>query len=280
MRKIADIHVFEDEGFLARMRSLSATVLMAGVLTAILWALAMVALREFFDAPVTPFELGAVLGSLGDRLMGVEDTGRGVDIRWWISLVVAIPATFAIHELVHALFFRHYAPPGAQITFGSNLKMGMIYASAEGVVYPRDAYLVIALAPSVIVTLLVVVLGIGFRWPLWTIVVATAHLSGAPGIGGMCAPFVPTRPSPIARTQRGASPSMEPLAAFSRAAFLRPMSARRLGRRMRTVPTGLVRRLCPVRRNPIGGHPVSASSREESAYDPVTVACMLRPLFA
>lgn len=184
MRKIADIHVFEDEGFLARMRSLSATVLMAGVLAAILWALAMVALREFFDAPVTPFELGAVLGSLGDRLMGVEGTGRGVDIRWWISLVVAIPATFAIHELVHALFFRHYAPPGAQITFGSNLKMGMIYASAEGVVYPRDAYLVIALAPSVIVTLLVVVLGIGFRWPLWTIVVATAHLSGCTGDWG------------------------------------------------------------------------------------------------
>ena len=107
MRKIADIHVFEDEGFLARMRSLSATVLVAGVLTAILWALTMVALREFFDAPVTPFELGAVLGSLGDRLMGVEDTGRGVDVRWWISLVVAIPATFAIHELVHGLFFRH-----------------------------------------------------------------------------------------------------------------------------------------------------------------------------
>lgn len=166
------------------MRSLSATVLVAGVLAAILWALAMVALREFFNAPVTPFELGAVLGSLGDRLMGVEGTGRGVDIRWWISLVAAIPATFVIHELVHALFFRHYAPPGAQITFGSNLKMGMIYASAEGVVYPRDAYLVIALAPSVIVTLLVIVLGIGFRWPLWTIVVATAHLSGCTGDWG------------------------------------------------------------------------------------------------
>ncbi len=184
MRKIADIHVFEDEGFLARMRSLSATVLVAGVLAAILWALAMVALREFFDAPVTPFELGDVLGSLGDRLMGVEGAGRGVDIRWWISLAAAIPATFAIHELVHALFFRHYAPPGAQITFGSNLKMGMIYASAEGVVYPRDAYLVIALAPSIIVTLLVIVLGIGFRWPLWTIVVATAHLSGCTGDWG------------------------------------------------------------------------------------------------
>ncbi len=184
MRKIADIHVFEDGDFLARMRAMSAAVLAAGVLAAILWALAMTALREFLDAPVTPFELGAVLGSLGDRLMGVEGGGRGVDIRWWISLAVAIPAMFAIHELVHAMFFRYYAPPGARVAFGSNLEMGMIYASADGVVYPRDAYLVIALAPSLIVTLLAIVLGIGFRWPLWTIVVATAHLSGCTGDWG------------------------------------------------------------------------------------------------
>lgn len=166
------------------MRAMSAAVLVAGVLAAILWALAMTALREFFDAPVTPFELGVALGSLGDRLMGVEAPDHGVDIRWWIFLVAAIPATFVIHEFVHAMFFRHYAPPGAKITFGSNLEMGMIYASAEGVVYPRDAYLVIALAPSIIVTLLVIVLGIGFRWPLWTIVVATAHLSGCTGDWG------------------------------------------------------------------------------------------------
>ncbi|MFR3451500.1 MAG: DUF3267 domain-containing protein [Collinsella sp.] len=165
------------------MRSLSATVLVAGVLAAILWALAMVALREFFDALVTLSSSVPSWVALGDRLMGVEE--RRARRRYpLVDLpVVAIPATFAVHELVHALFFRHYAPPGAQITFGSNLKMGMIYASAEGVVYPRDAYLVIALAPSIIVTLLVIVLGIGFRWPLWTIVVATAHLSVHQGLG-------------------------------------------------------------------------------------------------
>lgn len=166
------------------MRAMSAGVLVAGVAAAVLWALVMTALRELFSAPVVPFELGSVLGSLGDRLMGLEASEHGVDLRWWASLLLAIPVTFLIHEVVHALFFRHYAPPGVRITFGSNLKMGMIYASAEGVVYPRDAYLIIALAPSVVVTLLVLVLGIGIKWPLWTILVATAHLSGCTGDWG------------------------------------------------------------------------------------------------
>ena len=47
----------------------------------------------------------------------------------------------------------------------------MIYACAEGVVYTRRQYLVIALAPAIAVT----------AAPLWTIVVATVHLCGCAG---------------------------------------------------------------------------------------------------
>lgn len=166
------------------MRADSVAVLFTGVAVAMAWGIAMTVLREVFAAPVAPFELGAVMGSPGDRLMGVEVPEHGVDLRWWVSLLIAIPATFAVHEVVHALFFRRYAPPGARVKFGANLNMGMIYASAEGVVYPRAAYLVIALAPSVVVTLLVAVLGIGIKWPLWAIVIATIHLSGCTGDWG------------------------------------------------------------------------------------------------
>ena len=46
-------------------------------------------------------------------------------------------ASFAVHELVHAVFFKLLAPAGAHVTFGANRETAMIYACAEGVVYSR-----------------------------------------------------------------------------------------------------------------------------------------------
>ena len=39
--------------------------------------------------PVVPFELGAVLGSLGNRIMGAEG-GQGFKIWWWVLLLSLI----------------------------------------------------------------------------------------------------------------------------------------------------------------------------------------------
>lgn len=175
--------MFEDEAFLRFMRRASAAVALAGLGAAALWGLAMVALRDVLGAPVVPFELGAVLGSLGNRIMGSEG-GQGFKIWWWILLAVVPIASLGAHELVHAFFFKQYAPPGARVSFGSNAGMGMLYASAEGVLYTRGQYLVIALAPSIVVSLLIIALGMGLRWPLWTFIVATAHLVGCTGDWG------------------------------------------------------------------------------------------------
>lgn len=175
--------MFEDEAFLRFMRRASAAVALAGLGAAALWGLAMVALRDVLGAPVVPFELGAVLGSLGNRIMGSEG-GQGFKIWWWILLAVVPIASLGAHELVHAFFFKQYAPPGTRVSFGSNAGMGMLYASAEGVLYTRGQYLVIALAPSIVVSLLIIALGMGLRWPLWTFIVATAHLVGCTGDWG------------------------------------------------------------------------------------------------
>lgn len=183
MRKIGDIRVFEDESFLRFMRRTSGLVVLGGVLAAVLWAAAMSALHAVAGAPVVPFELGAMFGEWGNRVLGVEG-GQGFTAWWWVLLVVVSAASFALHELVHAFFFKQYAPPGARVTFGSNLGMGMLYASAEGVVYGRAQYLTIALAPSVVVTLLLMAMGLGLRWPLWTILVVVVHLSGCTGDWG------------------------------------------------------------------------------------------------
>lgn len=175
--------MFEDEAFLRSMRRASAAVALAGFGAAALWGLAMVALRDVLGAPVVPFELGAVLGSLGNRIMGAEG-GQGFKIWWWVLLAVVPIASLGAHELVHAFFFKQYAPPGTRVSFGSNAGMGMLYASAEGVLYTRGQYLVIALAPSIVVSLLIIALGMGLRWPLWTFIVATAHLVGCTGDWG------------------------------------------------------------------------------------------------
>lgn len=175
--------MFEDEAFLRSMRRASAAVALAGLGAAALWGLAMVALRDVLGAPVVPFELGAVLGSLGNRIMGAEG-GQGFKIWWWVLLAVVPIASLGAHELVHAFFFKQYAPPGTRVSFGSNVGMGMLYASAEGVLYTRGQYLVIALAPSIVVSLLIIALGMGLKWPLWTFIVATAHLVGCTGDWG------------------------------------------------------------------------------------------------
>lgn len=175
--------MFEDEPFLRFARRASGLVVLGGVLAAALWGAAMSALHAVAGAPVVPFELGAMFGEWGNRLLGVEG-GQGFTVWWWVLLVAVSAASFALHELVHAFFFKQYAPPGTRVTFGSNLGMGMLYANAEGVVYGRAQYLTIALAPSVVVTLLLMAVGLGLRWPLWTILVVVVHLSGCTGDWG------------------------------------------------------------------------------------------------
>ncbi len=180
MRKIGDIHVFEDQAFLHAIKRGSVVVFSLGVLAAVLWGLAMTGLRDAYDAPVYIFELDDILGGFGRTLMGLEGGGLP-NLAWWASLAAACFATLPLHELIHAFFFKQYAPPGTRISFGANAKMGMMYASADGVLYPRSQYIVIVLAPTVVVTLLVLAVGMGLAWPMWTIVVATAHLSGCTG---------------------------------------------------------------------------------------------------
>lgn len=183
MRRIGDIHVFEDDAFLRFMRRASGFTVLAGIAAAVVWGLGMSALHRVLGAPVVPFELGAMFGAWGNGVLGVEG-GQKFQLWWWILLVLVPLTSLGLHELVHAFFFSQFAPPGSRVTFGSNWEMGMIYASAEGIMYTRDQYLVIALAPSIVVSLLLMVLGMGLRWPLWTVIVVTVHLTGCSGDWG------------------------------------------------------------------------------------------------
>lgn len=71
---------------------------------------------------------------------------------WIVGLAVVSAASFVVHELVHGVFFKLFAPAGAHVTFGANLETCMIYACAEGVVYSRRRYMLICPAPTVVLT--------------------------------------------------------------------------------------------------------------------------------
>ena len=160
MHEIGNIRTFEDQEFLRGICRASYAVLSAG-------AIGGVALFGFCGIPC----------ELASSLVG----GFGGVALWVACVVLAILLSFASHEVVHALFFKALGPRGARVTFGWNLESAMIYACAEGIVYSRRRYLAVVLAPTVVVTGVVVALGTLFGCGLTAWVVCVLHLSGCTG---------------------------------------------------------------------------------------------------
>jgi hypothetical protein len=77
--------------------------------------------------------------------------GSSGSINLWlvINVLLAIVLTFILHELVHGLFFWIFTR--SRPTFG--FKGAYAYASAPGWYFRRDPYLVIGLAPLVLISL-------------------------------------------------------------------------------------------------------------------------------
>lgn len=176
MIEIGGIRTFEDRAFQERMVRMSAAVLVAGAALGAAWFAA--GMPDRLGLP--PCELSGVLfGGAGPRIAGLPP------VVWWLALLAAGSfASLVLHEAVHAVFFKAFAPPGARVTFGANWGAGMLYACAEGVVYTRGQYLAIALAPSLAVSAAAFALGMASGWPLLWYVVAVLHLTGCTGDWG------------------------------------------------------------------------------------------------
>ena len=148
MRTIADIDVLEDAVFQRRMVVLSCW-LFAGV--------AVVVTACF------------VAGMPGEK----------VGLGWLGLLLVAIVASFVVHELVHAAFFKLLGGSSCTISFG--YQAGMLYTNANGVVLTRDRMCCVLLAPTVLVDAALVVGGFALGVPYLGLVCCAVHLSGCSG---------------------------------------------------------------------------------------------------
>ena len=111
MNEISNIHAFEDEDFLH---------------ACFVWGMVVVGVFAVCLVPVF-----MLLGGPAD--LDAADAGGWMAVVGWIVGLAAISmASFAVHELVHGVFFKLLAPAGAKVTFGANRETAMIYACAEG----------------------------------------------------------------------------------------------------------------------------------------------------
>ncbi len=84
------------------------------------------------------------------RVRGSVPGGLGADWPWWFWLIAIFVLIVVIHEGLHGLAIRW---AGHKPRFGMILSKGAFYATADGAYFWRNDFVVIALAPIVVMTL-------------------------------------------------------------------------------------------------------------------------------
>ncbi|MDO4797515.1 MAG: DUF3267 domain-containing protein [Coriobacteriales bacterium] len=147
MRRLLDVDLLDDAIMQERMAMLSMAILVVGVLLGVLCAV------------VLPHE---EVGPL-----------------WFVVLVAASVAALPVHELVHAAAFKLVSGFRARVTFG--FSSWMLYTSAPGCVLPKGPFCVVLMAPTVVVTALLLAIPIALGFPLLGYFLAIIHLAGCTG---------------------------------------------------------------------------------------------------
>lgn len=84
--------------------------------------------------------------ALAQRLRG--PLPGGPDVPWWLVFVLLL--VLPLHEWIHGLGMRW---AGHRPRYGLLLHKGALYATADGALFPRRVFLIIALAPLAVITL-------------------------------------------------------------------------------------------------------------------------------
>lgn len=104
----------------------------------------------------------------------------GREVLWLVGMVVASGLVMLLHELVHGLAILVL---GHRPRYGHGIVSGMPYLSttAPGVRFSRPAFVWVALAPSVLITLTLAAVVAWGPHGGWFILPAVVHLSGCAG---------------------------------------------------------------------------------------------------
>ncbi len=115
--------------------------------------------------------------------------GVGIDA-WLVVYAVATLVALPVHELVHAATFLLLGRGRVHIGFG--FTGGMLYTRAEGAPLARSRFVAVLLAPSVVVTAALAVVGSLVAGPALAWALAWTHLSGCAGDLAMVAGILRT----------------------------------------------------------------------------------------
>ncbi len=129
-----------------------------------------------------------VMMMIGAWQVGTERIGAVVlmsatFLGFFASLTVLIP----IHEAIHAAAYKWAGAP--QVSFGSNWKKIYFYAAADRFVADSNSFRIIALAPFIVIStvliLLILIIPIWWQWLLWgTLLIHTGACAGDFGMLG------------------------------------------------------------------------------------------------
>lgn len=86
---------------------------------------------------------------LVSRLRGDVPEVSG-SIPWWLGLIAIFVIVLPLHELFHGLAIQSM---GHRARYGMKLNVGVLYATADGALFRRNEYTVVAFAPLVGITL-------------------------------------------------------------------------------------------------------------------------------
>lgn len=98
--------------------------------------------------------LGAAIAAMAGWwafILRVRGLFPGPALPWWLGLLLALVIVLPLHEWIHgqAIVWAGHRP-----RYGMMLTKGALYATADNALLPRDVFIVIALAPLVVITLL------------------------------------------------------------------------------------------------------------------------------
>ena len=93
---------------------------------------------------------------ISNLFFGTNDIGStfnsdhlGASLFSFVLFFVVFFTMIVIHELIHGLFFKLFNPEG-KVQFG--FKNGMAYATSPNSYYPRSRFIIICLAPFILIT--------------------------------------------------------------------------------------------------------------------------------
>lgn len=158
MRTLGDIDFFGDDTLRQRLVHASVWLIIGGA--ALAMALSVVAGTGVIE------EMRALPGDWGAAM-------------WPLAMAALSVVALPVHELVHALFMRVLGGPGTRVSFG--YQAGMLYAGCPGLVLSKPRFVVVLLAPAVLVTVALLGLGLALGYPFMTLWAAVLHLSGCSG---------------------------------------------------------------------------------------------------